>query len=448
MIKDKFTKAGFILAAAGSAVGLGNVWKFPYITGDNGGGVFVLVYLLTIVLVGISVFIAESYMGYKTGQNSVSAFETLAVNNKKGWKIAGFTFVTALAILSFYVIVIGWILQYIVISLTSLPSSVAEAEQVFMTLLTKDLSSQVFYFLVSFAIIAYTVSRGVKEGIEKMNKVLMPTLILILLGMLFYSMSFDSFSKAFSFMFYPNFEKFHAESILVAVGHAFFTLSIGMAVILTYSSSMDSDTNIVKSSVIVAVLDTVIALMAGLVIFTILFNAGFESSQGAGLVFITLPALFYEFGAVGNILAVSFFIALAFAGITSAISILEPGVRYVEETTTISRVKATYIITAILIVAGLISLLSNIEGYSEALKFGSKSLFDWFDYISSAILLPVGGIITAIFVGFFADQNILKQTMCKFISEKVYGVWLFSIRFIVPFGVGLVMIEKLGLIKF
>lgn len=448
MIKDKFSKVGFILAAAGSAVGLGNIWKFPYIAGDNGGGIFVLVYLLTIFFIGISVFIAESYIGSKTEQNSVSAFETLAFKNKHIWKFGGFTFLTALTILSFYVVVIGWILKYIVLSMTHLPASVAEAETIFMTLLTQDISSQIFYFLVAFAIIAYTVSRGVKSGIEQINKILMPTLIIILLGMLAYSISFDSFSTAFSFLFYPNVEKFHPESILVAVGHAFFTLSIGMAVILTYSASMEQNTNIVKSSIIVALLDTVIALVAGLVIFTILFNAGFESSQGVGLVFITLPALFYEFGIMGNVLAISFFIALAFAGITSAISILEPGVRYVEEKTTISRVKATYLLSSVIVFVGIVSLLSNIENYSEILKFGSKGLFDWMDYISSAVLLPLGGIITAIFVGFFIDQTQLKINMLKFMPEFIYTIWLFSIRFIVPLGVGIVMIEKLGFIKF
>lgn len=447
MIKDRFTKIGFILAAAGSAVGLGNIWKFPYITGDNGGGVFVLVYLLTILFIGISVFIAESYIGSKTEQNSVSAFETLASKNKQIWKFGGFTFLTALTILAFYVVVIGWILKYIVLSMTHLPSSVAEAETIFMTLLTQDLSSQVFYFLIAFAIIAYSVSKGVKNGIEKINKILMPALIGILLFMLFYSMSFDSFTTAVKFMFAPNFDNFHTESILVAVGHAFFTLSIGMAVILTYSASMEKNTNIVKSSIIVALLDTVIALVAGVVIFTILFNAGYESSQGVGLVFITLPALFYEFGIMGNVLAISFFIALAFAGITSAISILEPGVRYVEEKTTISRVKATYLLSSVIVFVGLVSLLSNIENYSEILKFGSKGLFDWMDYISSAILLPLGGIITAVFVGFFIDQNQLKINMLKFMPEFVYNIWIFSIRFIVPFGVGIVMIEKLGIVK-
>lgn len=445
MIKDKFSRIGFILAATGSAVGLGNIWKFPYITGDNGGGLFVLVYLFTIILVGVSVFIAESYIGFATHKNSVDAFETLATKNKSTWKFGGFTFLTALAILSFYVVVIGWILKYIVVSITTLPSNVQEAQNMFLGMLKEDMISQIFYFILAFGLVAFIVSKGIKSGIEKVNKILMPSLFLLLIGMLFYSMSFNSFGTALHFMFYPDISNFKTESILVAVGHAFFTLSIGMAAILTYSSSIDTQTNIVKSSVIVAFLDTMIALIAGVVIFTILFNAGFESSQGAGLVFITLPALFYEFGLVGNILSLTFFISLAFAGITSAISILEPAVRYIEEKNEISRTKATYSISAFIALIGLVTLLSNLTLFSESLTFGSKNLFDWFDYISSAILLPLGGIITAIFVGFFIDQNHLKNNMLHFMSETVFNVWLFSIRFIVPIGVGIVMIEKLEL---
>ncbi len=445
MIKDRFSRIGFILAATGSAVGLGNIWKFPYITGDNGGGLFVLVYLVTILFVGISVFIAESYVGYATHKNSVDAFETLAKSNKQAWKFGGFTFVTALAILSFYVVVIGWILKYMVVSITTLPQSVQEAQNMFLGMLKEDMFSQIGYFVVAFLIVAFIVSKGVKSGIERVNKILMPALFLLLIGMLLYSMSFDSFGTALHFMFYPDLTHFKSESILIAVGHAFFTLSIGMAAILTYSSSLETNTNIVKSSVIVALLDTLVALVAGIVIFTILFNAGFESSQGAGLVFITLPALFYEFGAIGNILSLAFFTALAFAGITSAISILEPAVRYVEEKKEVSRVKATYMISFGIALIGLATLLSNLTPFSNTLTFGDKNLFDWFDFISSSILLPLGGIVTALFVGFFIDQNHLKTNMLHYMSKGVYNTWLFSIRFIVPLGVGIIMIEKLGL---
>lgn len=444
---DKFSRLGFILAAAGSAIGLGNIWKFPYITGENGGGVFVLIYLLTILFVGISVFIAESYVGYKTQKNPVGAFKELAGEKKNPIKYTGFAIFTALMILSFYVVVIGWILQYIVLSLTNLPNSVEQAQDLFLGFLQHDIGTQIFYFLLTFVFIAFTISRGVKKGIEKINKILMPTLLVILVGMLFYSMSLDGFSKAVEFLFYPDMSKFKTESILVAVGHAFFTLSIGMVVIATYAASLGKDVNIVKSSVVVGILDTAIALVAGLVIFTILFNAGEEPSQGAGLVFITLPALFYEFGVFGNVLAVAFFVALAFAGITSAISILEPAVRYLEEEKGINRKKAAYATSLLIAIIGLVTLLANTASYGEALTFAGKNLFDWFDYISSSILLPIGGILTALFVGYVIDQNELKQYMLKYMSSTIFTIWLFSLRFIVPVAVGIVMLEKLGVFK-
>ncbi|MBD3840565.1 MAG: sodium-dependent transporter [Campylobacterales bacterium] len=441
---NRFSRIGFIFATAGSAVGLGNVWKFPYITGENGGGVFVLIYLLTILFVGISVFIAESYIGQKTNKNPVAAFQQLSKNSTNPIRFSGYAIFTALIILAFYVVVIGWILHYIVLSLTHLPSNVQEAQELFLGFLQQDIKSQVFYFVVVFLFIAFVISKGVKEGIERINKILMPTLIIILLGMLFYTMSLNGFGKAFHFLFYPEVAKFKTESILIAVGHAFFTLSIGMVVIATYAASLDHKVNIVKSSVIVAILDTVIALMAGLVIFTILFNANQEPSQGAGLVFITLPALFYEFGIFGNVLAVAFFVALAFAGITSAISILEPAVRYLEEEKNIPRKKGSYAISLLIGIVGLITLLANTTSFGPLLTFADKNLFDWFDYISSSILLPLGGILTAIFVGYFVDQQELRKHMLRFMSQKVYQIWLFSLRIIVPIAVGVVMMEKLG----
>ncbi len=267
MYKNRFSRIGFILAAAGSAVGLGNIWKFPYITGENGGGVFVLVYLLTVLLIGMSIFIAEVLMGSTTNKDAVSAFEVLAPKEKKYWKFAGFTFITGIIILSFYSIVVGWILNYIVIAIVSLPTSVPEAEKVFMGMLKEDIFSQVSYYTLAFLIIAYTISKGVKKGIEKMNNILMPALLVILIAMFVYSTTLTGFSQAIDFMFYPNFEKFHASSIILAVGHAFFTLSIGMATILAYSASLDRHTNIVKASIAIVILDTSIAIIAGLIIF-------------------------------------------------------------------------------------------------------------------------------------------------------------------------------------
>ncbi len=447
MYTNRFSRIGFILAAAGSAVGLGNIWKFPYITGENGGGVFVFVYLLTVILIGLSIFIAEVLVGSSTNQDSVSAFETLSPKGKKYWKYSGFTFLTGIIILSFYSIVVGWILNYVVIAITNLPENSAQAETVFMTMLKDDIFTQLFYYTLAFLIIAYTISKGVKKGIEKLNNYLMPTLIIILVIMFFYSMTLSGFTEALDFMFYPNFEKFHTSSVIIAVGHAFFTLSIGMATILSYSASLDRNINIVKASITIVTLDTLIAIVAGVIIFSVVFTAGQAPGQGPGLVFITLPAIFYEMGVIGNIMAIAFFIALAFAAITSAISVLEPTVMYLVERKNISRKKATYGISFIFYLLGVFALLSNTNSFSESLTFGSKNLFDWFDFITAAILMPLGGILLAIFVGYIMDREQVRKKLVPLMGEKFFKLWLILIRYVAPLSVLFIMLNETGLLK-
>lgn len=446
MHKNRFTRIGFILAAAGSAVGLGNIWKFPYITGENGGGVFVLVYLATVFFIGMSIFVAEVLIGSNSNKDAVTAFETLAPKESKYWKYSGFSFLTGLLILTFYSVVIGWIFHYIVLSISSLPTNFKESEDVFMNFLKDDILSQFIYYTLTFIIIAYTISKGVKKGIEKLNNILMPSLIGILIFLLIYSIQLDGFYKAVEFMFYPNFEKFHTSSIIVAVGHAFFTLSIGMVTILTYAASLDRNVNIVKASTYIVIMDTLIALVAGLIIFSITFTASQEPSKGAGLVFITLPAIFYEMGTIGIYLALLFFIALAFAAITSAVSILEPTVMYLVERKNISRKKATYGVAFFAYLVGIFVLLSNTDAYSQTLTFGSKNLFDWFDFISSAILMPIGGILIAIFVGYVLDKEVSKKAIIPYTGETFYNIWLFTIRYLAPISIIAIMLKEIGII--
>lgn len=447
MHKNRFTRIGFILAAAGSAVGLGNIWKFPYITGDNGGGVFVLVYLATVLFIGMSIFIGEVLLGSNTNKDAVTTVETLAPKEKKYWKYTGFTFLTGLLILTFYAVVIGWIFNYIVMSVTALPASFKESEDAFMSFLKEDIYTQFIYYTLTFVIVAYTISKGVKKGIEKLNNILMPALIGILAILLIYTIQLDGFIKAVDFMFTPNFDKFHSSSIIVAVGHAFFTLSIGMVTILTYAASLDKNVNIVKASIAVVTMDTLIAIVAGLIIFSITFTAGQEPGKGAGLVFITLPAIFHEMGTIGIFLALLFFIALAFAAITSAISILEPTVMYLVERKNMSRQKATYGIAFFAYIVGIFVLLSNTSSFSETLTFGSKNLFDWFDFISSAILMPLGGIMIAIFIGYVMDKEIARKAIVPHTGDAFYNIWLFSIKFVAPIAVFVIMLKEMGIIS-
>ncbi len=442
----RFSQLGFILAAAGSAVGLGNIWKFPYVAGEYGGGAFVLIYLITVIAIGFSVMIAEMLIGYMGRLDSVGSFEKLAPLHKKSWKYAGFMGFTGLLILSFYSVVIGWIFHYIAVSITTLPSTVSEAEQAFTQLLSSDVKTQFFYHTLAFIVITGIVLKGIKGGIEKINYILMPMLVLILGGMFLYASSLDAFSEAVSFMFNPDFSKITSEAIITAVGHAFFTLSLGMASILTYSASLPKQINLSKTSLIIVGLDTGIAIIAGLMLFTFLFEYGAEPSKGPGLVFISLPAVFYEMGSLGNVFAVLFFIGLAFAGLTSAISLLEPMVQYQIDRFDFSRMKSAFIAGGFFYLLGLVALLANINEYSELLTFGSKNVFDWIDFITASILLPLGGLLMSIFVGFIVPKTQLQAALKSSMSEFGFTLWYFSLRFIVPPALIVVMLNLMSII--
>lgn len=438
---EHFTRIGFILAAAGSAVGLGNVWKFPYMTGENGGGAFVFVYLLTVIFIGFSVFLAESLMGKLSQSDSVSAFEKLPERNGHRWKWGGFMVVTGILIASFYTIVIGWIFKYMYISFVNIPETVDEASEAFGNLVTKDASGQFFFFTLAFLLTFYIVSKGIKHGIEKINLVLMPTLLLILFGLLLYAMTLDGFWQSLKYLFTPDFSKFTTTSLMSATGQAFFTLSVGMGTIMTYAAALPKDANLTKATISVVVLDTLIAIVAGIIIFSIIFSFGAEPSQGAGLVFISLPPIFSQMGFLGTIIGFAFFLALAFAGITSAISVVEPSVEYFQRRFHFSREKAIVLLAIITYVLGSFALISNVDGLKEYATIGGKGAFDILDFTSSAILLPLGGLMIALFVGYAMPKERLHASLKYTMSDKIFNIWYFSIRYIAPIGIVAVLLE-------
>jgi len=441
----RFSRIGFILAAAGSAVGLGNIWKFPYITGEYGGGAFVLIYLMTVLLIGFSIMMAEMLIGYAGRKDTVTSFESLAPRNKHLWKLGGFQGLAGLFIMIFYSVVIGWIFHYIFTSISYLPSSVEEAEKTFNSMLHSDIWTQLFYHSVAFIWITYVLTKGIKGGIEKMNMVLMPTLMLILLGMFAYAVSLDTFSKALNFMFAPDWSKIDADAFVTAVGHAFFTLSLGMGAIMTYSASLEKNSNLVKNAFWVVFLDTSIALVAGLMLFTFLYQYGAGPAKGPGLVFISLPAAFYELGVLGNFFAVIFFLALAFAGLTSSVSLVEPMVQYFIDRFKWSRFKASVYMGLFFYLVGIIALLSNIDSFKESLTWGGKNFFDWVDYFTAAIMLPLGGLIMAIFIGFVVE----KQKIESIIKPQLgfaFEFWYFSLRYLTPVAMFIVMLSLMGVL--
>jgi len=441
----RFSRIGFILAAAGSAVGLGNIWKFPYIAGEYGGGAFVLIYLITVLLIGFSIMIAEMLIGYMGRKDTVTSFEDLAPRHKEKWKYGGFQSLAGLFVMIFYSVVIGWIFHYIVTSITHLPASVKEAETTFSTMLHTDIMTQLFYHTLAFIWITYVLTRGIKGGIEKINIILMPTLMIILLGMFSYAVTLDSFSMAVDFMFAADWSKINSEAFVTAVGHAFFTLSLGMGAIMTYSASMEKHSNLVENAFWVVFLDTTIAIVAGLMLFTFLYQYGAGPAKGPGLVFISLPAAFYEMGIIGNIFAVLFFLALAFAGLTSSVSLVEPMVQYFIDRFRWSRLKSSIYMGLFFYLIGIIALLSNIDGFKESLTWGGKNFFDWVDHVTAAIMLPLGGLIMAVFVGFTIEKQRVESILKPQLG-KSFELWYFSLRYITPVAMFIVMLSLMGII--
>lgn len=448
MAKEHFSKIGYVLAVAGSAVGLGAIWKFPYVVGANGGSAFVLLYILICAIVGIPVFLAELSIGKLSECDIVNSFRKLAHKNKRLWGIiGGMTMVTAAIISSYYLVIIGWVYKYLVLSFGTLPSDLDSAKSHFLDFLTHDALGQFVYYALAFFTCIFILSRGVKSGIEKMSMWMMPALFLMLMFMLFYSFSMDGFVAAAKFLLVPDFSKISLDSLFYALGLAFFTMSLGMAVIVTYSASLSDDTNLVRSTISVVVINVLVAIIAGLVIFTFIFEFGAEPSQGVGLVFMSLPTLFGNLGAIGNVLAVMFFVALIFAALTSAISIIEPFAFFLIREYGISRAKSLTIVGSGVFVLGIACIFANIEGVGEHYKIFGKDFFTFLDFTAEKILLPLGGIAGAIFAGYIIKKEALKTLFGPYMSDAMFNLWYVLIRYVSPVCVFVVMVNALFFAK-
>ncbi|VEJ54863.1 sodium- and chloride-dependent transporter, SNF family [Campylobacter insulaenigrae] len=443
-MNDKFSKIGFVLAVAGSAVGLGNAWKFPTLVGNNGGSAFVIVYLLLTLGVGFIIFLAELSIGKLSEKDPVNAYYTLAPKNKRLWSLAGFFMLGAIILVSFYSVVIGWIVKYAYLGFFELPHNTSEAGVVFGNLLSNDVISQFVCFTFVFVVIFYVVSKGVKSGIEKLNVWMMPSLFILLILMLGYSFSMEGFSKASDFLFSPDFSKLSVNSILDALGLAFFSMSLGVCVILTYAASLPDKTNFISSALNIIIINTIIGIMMGLIVFTFVFEFGADpTQQGPGLIFISLTTLFAKLGYLGNVLAVVFFIALFFAGITSAISMIEPFTFYLINRYHISRKKALAFVGVIVYFLGSLSILSFYDLSADSLKFFGKSFFDILDFFIQNLLMPISALITAFFVGFVLKKEVLKTLFNPYMRGIFFEIWYFFLRFISPLAVILIMAKQI-----
>ncbi len=431
-------RIGFILAAAGSAIGLGNIWKFPYITGTNGGGAFVLVYLACVLLIGLPIIIAEIHLGRESQANAVSAFEIL---HKKGtpWRAVGLLgTLSAFLILSFYSVVGGWVLDFEMRSLLNeFATHDTEAIKGFLDSLFASPWRLVAWHTVFMALTVGIIFGGLTKGIERWNKILMPALFVLLIALLGYSFFLAGFQEALAFIFKPDFTKLTWESTLEAVGQSFFTLSLGMGAMLTYGSYLPKGKSLVGTALSIAFLDTLVALIAGIIVFSVVFTYGQTPGAGPALIFVNLPVLFKSIPG-GYFVSVAFFLLVAFAALTSAISILEVVVAFITERFNIANRKTVTAITgSIAWLLGILCALS-FNVLKDVKLLGRFTLFDTFDQLTSTITLPLGGLFIALFFGWILGP---KAVALAIGTNKGPIAWLilWSCRIAAPVAVAIVL---------
>ncbi|MFO7789131.1 MAG: sodium-dependent transporter [Bacteroidales bacterium] len=439
------SKFGIIAAAAGSAVGLGNIWRFPYVAGENGGGAFLLIYLAFILTIGISVMLAEFIIGRRAQKNALGSFKKLAPG--KPWWIVGLMgIIAAFVILAFYSTIAGWTFEYLIQAIgNGFAGKNADAIKTmftdFQTSTTRPLLWQLLFMVLTGGIIVC----GVQKGIEKYTKMLMPLLVLLIIIMCIRSLTLTGASEGVNFLFKPDFSKISGKVILEALGQSFFSMSIGMGALITYGSYIQKNNNLPKTTFQVAIADTAIAILAGVMIFPAVFAFGLEPSDGAGLVFKVLPNIFIEMPG-GYIFAVVFFLLLSVAALTSTISVLEVVVAYGIEELNLSRKKATLIFASAIAVLGVFATLSFSE-FSEFKIFG-HTIFDSLDWLSANLLLPLGGVFIVIFLGWVLGKKVIADEVTNqgSIRMRFLQVFIFILKYIAPVAIILVFLNAIGVL--
>jgi len=439
-------RMAFILAATGSAVGLGNIWKFPYITGENGGGAFVIVYLVCIAVIGIPIMMAEVMLGRRGRQSPINTMKTLAAENGRPaiWAALGWMGVVAgFLILSYYSVIAGWALSYVFRTGSGMfVGATADGVNNIFTELVSDPERLLAWHTIFMVATMVVVARGVQNGLEKAVRYLMPTLFVLLLILVFYAMTTGYFAQGAAFLFSPDFSKITSNSILIAMGHAFFTLSLGMGAIMVYGSYLPKDISIARTSIIIAGADTLVALMAGLVIFPIVFANGLEPGAGPGLIFKTLPIAFGQMDA-GILIGTLFFVLLVFAAWSSSISLIEPAVAWLVENKGMNRIYASVWIGLATWLVGIGTVLSF--NLWDKYKLFGLTFFDSLDYLTANIMLPLGGLLIAVFGGWLMHTQSSKDELNT--TENGYKVWGFLVRYITPVAVMVVFLRAIGIIE-
>ena len=457
MENDKGKREGFssglavFFATLGSAVGLGNIWKFPYLTGKYGGGAFLLVYLLCIIFVGLPVMISEFYIGRSTRKNAIGAFKRLK-GPKTGWKTIGFAgILSSYLIMFFYSCVAGWVYSYVFKAILSNFSGInAEtAESQFMSTLIGPWSP-IIWQIVVMAVVSSILIAGIKKGIERITKILMPLLFVLIIICVIRALTLPDAAKGLNFLFHVDFSQLTGVAILTALGLAFFKLSLGMGTMITYGSYFTEDNNMIGTSLRVALSDTLVSLLAGLAIFPAVFSFGMEPGAGPGLLFMTIPLVFSQMP-FGNILLVAFFILASIAATCAMISLVEVPVAYFTEEKGISRTKSVVINAVIIVAVGSLATLSaDSRSILGGISIFGKTFFDIFDFVSSNILLPLGGLFIAVFIGFFVKRDDVKTELAnqgKIKTGVVVDIFFFIVRYVTPILLLIVFLYYAGLTK-
>ena len=439
------SRMAFILAVTGSAVGLGNIWKFPYVAGQNGGGAFVLVYLLCVAIIGMPVMMSEILIGRRGRRNPIATMALLGEEEGKSrhWQwVGGMGVIGGILILSYYSVIGGWTLSYVFKSMagTFSGASAADVTAARDSFLGNWLAIGSFH-TVFMALTVFVVARGVERGLEQAVRFMVPALLLLMLVLLGYSINSGYFGAGVAFMFTPDFSKLTWDSVLAAMGQAFFTLSIGMGSVMAYGAYLPEETSITRSSAAVAIADTTIAILAGLVIFPLVFANGLDPADGPGLVFVTLPLAFGQMSG-GVFFSTLFFVLLSFAAWTSAISLMEPAVAWVVEHRHKSRELAAMTIGLIIWGLGVGTVLS-FNVLSE-FKFLKGTIFENLDHLTINIMLPLGGLLIAVFAGWVLCRNSTADELRY--AGTAFKLWRVLVRYVAPIGILFVFLKSVGLL--
>ena len=443
------TKMGVILATAGSAVGLGNIWRFPYLTGQDGGAAFILVYMVCVFLLGIPGMIAEFIVGRHAGSNAARAYFKLS-GGKPWWMVGAMGMLCSTIILGFYAVVAGWCLQYLYASVAGQLTGDAQYVQQYFSQFTSHPVRPVLCTLLFLLLTHWVVVHGVRNGIEKVSNVLMPTLFVLLIVIAVSSCLLPGAVKGIQFLFQPDFSKVSRGMVLDALGQAFFSLSLGTSCLCTYASYFSRQTHLGRSAIQIAVIDTMIAILAGLMIFPAAFSVGVNPDSGPSLIFITLPnvfnAAFASVPFLGWLMSVLFYALLTLAALTSTISMHEIGTALLYEELHISRRAGACIQTGICSVIGVVCTLSC--GVVDGLTICGKSVMDACDYFTGQIMMPVGATLACVFVGWYLPRRLVRDefTNSGTVAARFFSLFLFGVRYVAPLCILIVFLHQMGIV--